>query len=40
VLTPENVRALYGVEADVREHDAAGHLVVVPIARTPPGVSW
>jgi iron complex transport system ATP-binding protein len=40
VLTPENVRALYGVEADVREHDAAGHLVVVPIARTPPGVGW
>jgi iron complex transport system ATP-binding protein len=35
VLTPERVRTLYGVEADVRHHDAAGHLVVVPIRRTP-----
>jgi iron complex transport system ATP-binding protein len=34
VLTPANVRKLYGVEADVRQHEAAGHLVVVPIART------
>ncbi len=34
VLTPANVRELYGVEADVRQHEAAGHLVVVPIART------
>ena len=31
VLTPEHVRALYGVEADVRLHAAAGHLVVVPV---------
>jgi iron complex transport system ATP-binding protein len=37
VLTAENVRALYGVEAEVREHEAAGHLVVVPIARITSG---
>jgi iron complex transport system ATP-binding protein len=37
VLTPANVRELYGVEADVRQHEAAGHLVVVPIARTQQG---
>jgi iron complex transport system ATP-binding protein len=33
VLTPENVRQLYDVEADVRVHDGSGHLVVVPITR-------
>jgi iron complex transport system ATP-binding protein len=33
VLTSSNVRALYGVDADVRHHDRAGHLVVVPLAR-------
>lgn len=33
VLTPDRVRALYGVEADVRLHEAAGHLVVVPVGR-------
>ena len=32
VLTPANIRALYGVEADVQSHAGAGHLVVVPIA--------
>jgi iron complex transport system ATP-binding protein len=37
VLTPGHIRALYGVEAEVREHEAAGHLVVVPIARALPG---
>jgi iron complex transport system ATP-binding protein len=37
VLTPGNIRALYGVEADVRPHDEAGHLVVVPISRVRPG---
>ena len=37
VLTPENVRRLYGVDADVHRHEAAGHLVVVPIARVRPG---
>jgi iron complex transport system ATP-binding protein len=31
VLTPDGVRELYGVEADVRFHEAAGHLTVVPL---------
>ncbi len=34
VLTRESVRALYNVEADVRFHDAAGRLTVVPLHRT------
>ena len=33
VLTRENVRTLYGVDADVADHPRAGHLVVVPLAR-------
>jgi iron complex transport system ATP-binding protein len=33
VLTPAGVRELYGVEADVRFHEGAGHLTVVPITR-------
>jgi len=33
VLTPEAVRALYGVEADVHHHPVAGHLIVTPLAR-------
>ena len=33
VLTPETVRALYGVEADVHRHPAAGHLTVTPLSR-------
>ena len=33
VLTPHNINALYGVEADVQRHGAAGHLVVVPLGR-------
>jgi len=37
VLTPANIRALYGVEAEVRAHPAAGHLTVVPIGRVQPG---
>ena len=37
VLTPEHIRRLYGVDADVHRHEAAGHLVVVPIARVRPG---
>jgi len=37
VLTPANIRALYGVEAEVRAHPAAGHLTVVPIGRAEPG---
>ncbi len=34
VLTAERVRDLYGVEADVRHHERAGHLTVIPIRRT------
>ncbi len=33
VLTPENVRALYGVDADIHRHDGSGRLIVVPIGR-------
>jgi iron complex transport system ATP-binding protein len=33
VLTPANVRAVYGVEADVSAHAGAGRLTVVPIRR-------
>jgi iron complex transport system ATP-binding protein len=33
VLTARAVRELYGVEADVRRHEGAGHLTVVPIGR-------
>ena len=36
VLTADHIRALYGVEADVRFHDRAGHLTIVPLARTAP----
>jgi iron complex transport system ATP-binding protein len=36
VLTSEHVRTLYGVRADVQFHPAAGHLVVVPVARDAP----
>jgi len=32
VLTAGAVRDLYGVEADVRHHERAGHLTVVPLA--------
>lgn len=33
-ITAENIRTTYGVHADVHFHAAAGHLAVVPIART------
>lgn len=33
-LTAANIRALYGVQADVRFHEQAGHLTVVPLAGT------
>jgi iron complex transport system ATP-binding protein len=33
VLTPDNVRALYGVEAEVTRHPATGHITVVPLRR-------
>ena len=36
VLTPPRIRELYGVEAEVRMHEAAGHLVVVPIRQAGP----
>jgi iron complex transport system ATP-binding protein len=36
VLTPAHVRALYGVEAEILPHPAAGHPVVVPIGRSAP----
>ena len=35
VLTSALVQQLYNVEADVRFHDGAGHLTVVPIRRAP-----
>ena len=34
VLTRSNVRLLYGVDADVEYHARAGHITVVPIARS------
>jgi iron complex transport system ATP-binding protein len=36
VLTADTIRSLYGVEADVRYHEAAGHLTVVPIRKSAP----
>ena len=33
VLTAANIRILYGIDADVRFHERARHLTVVPIAR-------
>jgi iron complex transport system ATP-binding protein len=35
VLTPARVRDIYGVIADVRHHDRAGHLTVTPVSRVP-----
>ena len=35
VLTPENVRRLYDVEADVHVHGTTGHVTVVPVRRLP-----
>jgi iron complex transport system ATP-binding protein len=37
VLTPENVRQLYGVHADVHRHASTGRLVVVPLGRAADG---
>ena len=34
VLTTTNIRQLYGVDADVSFHPRAGHLTVVPLAKT------
>jgi iron complex transport system ATP-binding protein len=33
VLNTANIRALYGMDADVQYHPKAGHLTVVPLAR-------
>ena len=33
VLTAANIRAVYGMDADVHFHPRAGHLTVVPVAR-------
>lgn len=33
VLTADNIRQLYDVEADVHIHDATGHVAVVPVRR-------
>jgi iron complex transport system ATP-binding protein len=33
VLTADTVEQLYGVDADVRFHDRAGHVTVVPVGR-------
>jgi iron complex transport system ATP-binding protein len=35
VLTAPMIAQLYGVHADVRYHDGAGHLTVIPVRRTP-----
>ena len=35
VLTPDNVRRLYDVEADVQVHGDTGHMTVVPVRRIP-----
>jgi iron complex transport system ATP-binding protein len=34
VLTTANIRELYGVDAEVSHHAGAGHLTVVPLARS------
>ena len=36
VLTPENVKRLYDVEADVHVNDATGHMTVVPVRLATP----
>jgi iron complex transport system ATP-binding protein len=35
VLTRERISALYDIEADVRFHEGADHLIVVPVGRRP-----
>ena len=37
VLTGDAIAQLYGVRADVRFNDAAGHVTVVLLGRTPGG---
>ncbi len=36
VLTPDHVRELYDVDADVHVHDGTGHMTVVPVRRLRP----
>lgn len=36
VLTADNIRALYDVDADIQRHGPSGHLVVVPLQRIRP----
>jgi iron complex transport system ATP-binding protein len=33
VLTPDNIQAIYDVDADVHLHPDTGHLTVVPVRR-------
>jgi ABC-type cobalamin/Fe3+-siderophores transport system ATPase subunit len=33
VLTPDHVRTVFGVDAEVHHHSAANHLVIVPVGR-------
>jgi iron complex transport system ATP-binding protein len=33
VLTPPNIRTLYGIDAEVTMHPRAGHMTIVPVAR-------
>ncbi len=37
VLTPDRIRALYDVDAEVTAHPGAGHLVVIPLRRVQDG---
>jgi iron complex transport system ATP-binding protein len=37
VLTPERIRVLYGVDADITRHPATGHMTVVPLRRAAAG---
>ncbi len=37
VLTPDHIRALYDVEAEVTRHAGTGRLLVVPVRRVPAG---
>ena len=36
VLTPDHVRAIYDVDADVHVHEGTGHVTVVPVRRLRP----
>ena len=36
VLTPEHIASIYGIRAEVGFHEAAGHMVVVPVGRARP----